>query len=309
MVADLMPGAGSSRPRRGLELDGELFFFANDGEIWKSDGTAAGTVLIADPSPGADLSSPTAVANANGTLFFHTEGGPSGEGLGLWKSDGTTAGTTLLKTISVIGAIVPLPNGSVVFNGNDWNLHLGSELWVSDGTPEGTTLLVDIEPGSGSGYPKDLIAVGGIVYFEAYFWLTGGEPELWRTDGTVAGTYELAARPVDEPADVGGTLFFVSRDLVYGEELWKSDGITAGTVLVKDIVPGPLGSAPSDLRAIDGRLFFNACDEAGCEMWESDGTDAGTNRVADVNPGRGHSGALPSCAKAPSSTSQERART
>ena len=77
---------------------------------------------------------------------------------------------------------------------------------------------------------------------------------------------------------------------MYGEELWKSDGTEAGTVLVKDIVPGAVGSNPSALVAAGRLLLFSACDlEAGCELWASDGTEEGTKRLADVAPG-----ALPS---------------
>ena len=38
-------------------MNGTLFFIADDGadgmELWKSDGTAAGTVLVKDISPGS----------------------------------------------------------------------------------------------------------------------------------------------------------------------------------------------------------------------------------------------------------------
>ena len=43
-------------------MNGTLFFSANDGtngnELWKSDGTAAGTVLVKDINPGGNASDP-----------------------------------------------------------------------------------------------------------------------------------------------------------------------------------------------------------------------------------------------------------
>ncbi len=59
--------------------------------LWKSDGTAAGTVLVKEISP-------TELTNVNGTLFFAATDGATGREL--WKSDGTTAGTIRVKDIS-----------------------------------------------------------------------------------------------------------------------------------------------------------------------------------------------------------------
>jgi ELWxxDGT repeat protein len=78
-----------------------LFFVANDGtngrELWKSDSTAAGTVLVKDIWPGSISSSPSSLTSVNGTLFFSANDGVNGREL--WKTDGTTAGTVLAADI------------------------------------------------------------------------------------------------------------------------------------------------------------------------------------------------------------------
>ena len=55
LVADINPGTGSSYPRYLTNVNGTLFFSANDGthgyELWESNGTAAGTVLVKDINP------------------------------------------------------------------------------------------------------------------------------------------------------------------------------------------------------------------------------------------------------------------
>ena len=84
-------------------MGGTLFFTANDGdhgrELWKSDGTAAGTVLVKDINPDGRSSYPErARPTSNGTLFFTADDGTHRQEL--WKSDGTAAGTVLVKDIN-----------------------------------------------------------------------------------------------------------------------------------------------------------------------------------------------------------------
>jgi ELWxxDGT repeat protein len=105
LLRDINPGAtgstpnplGSGFPGRGYTRVGStLFFTANNGangvELWKSDGTTAGTTLVKDIYPGAGSARPSQLTNMNGTLYFAADDGVSG--LELWKSDGTAAGTT-----------------------------------------------------------------------------------------------------------------------------------------------------------------------------------------------------------------------
>ena len=51
-------------PRNLTNVNGTLFFAADDGtngcELWKSDGTAAGTVLVKDIRPGITAPAPAA---------------------------------------------------------------------------------------------------------------------------------------------------------------------------------------------------------------------------------------------------------
>jgi len=295
----------SSGPYSLTAVGGTLFFSADDGvhgrELWKSDGTRAGTVLVKNIRPGDYSSGPTYLTGVGRTLFFTAADGSHGREL--WKSDGTSAGTVLVKNITPVGSSDPsslIGAGGRLFFSADDGTH-GGELWKSDGSAVGTVLVKDISPGSdSSGYygPIGLTAVGGRVFFAADDG-THGE-ELWRSDGTASGTVLVKnIRPVEygsDPyslTDVGGTLFFTAADGSHGRELWKSDGSAAGTVLVKDIHPCANGYAPRFLTGVAGRLFFAADDGThGRELWKSDGSAGGTVMVEDINTGGSPKAAL-----------------
>ncbi|MBA4192738.1 MAG: hypothetical protein C0467_32635, partial [Planctomycetaceae bacterium] len=106
LVKDIVPGSGAGNPRNFTNVNGTLFFSAFDGtngyELWKSDGTAAGTVLVKDINSGASSSYPTNLTNVNGTLFFSADDGTNG--IELWRSDGTAAGTVLVTDINTSGS-------------------------------------------------------------------------------------------------------------------------------------------------------------------------------------------------------------
>jgi ELWxxDGT repeat protein len=102
------------------------------------------------------------------------------------------------------------------------------------------------------------------------------------------GSPEPASSLPDSLTDVGGTLYFSAEDGIHGRELWRSDGTEAGTLIVKDLVPGALGSSPWNPTDVGGTLYFTAYDDKhGRELWRSNGTGAGTAMVKDIWPGGG----------------------
>ncbi|MFO0845224.1 MAG: ELWxxDGT repeat protein, partial [Gemmataceae bacterium] len=233
MVKDIFPGSSypnSSNPRGLTNVNGTLFFTANDGhgyELWKSDGTAAGTVMVADINPNNSnpgSAGPDHLTNVNGELFFTADDGV--HGYELWKSDGTVAGTVLVKD---------------VYPGSRWVNGWYGQYYVVN-----------------SSGPSNLTNVNGTLYFSAY---DGQGNELWKSDGTAAGTsmvkdiypgyfggsvYPNSSNPT-QLTNVNGTLYFSANDGTTGEELWKSDGTAAGTIPVADINPGSGASSPQKL--------------------------------------------------------------
>jgi ELWxxDGT repeat protein len=244
-------------------------------ELWKSDGTAAGTTFVDDIFPGNGSSYPTELTNVGGTLFFVAN---DGSGSQVWRTDGTIAGTTAVTSpdtgqfyyprslINAAGALYFIDHGHV---------------WKSDGTPAGTVELSAATPNS-----DYLAAVGGTVYFTEF---TNGTSQLWKTDGTPTGTTEVTALPLAgvtaSMEDVGGILYFGISGQSTGLELWKSDGTSAGTAEVTQIGPASPGyPAMGDWANLNGTLVFVANDGSGPETWKSDGTAGGTQILADVAP-------------------------
>lgn len=305
--------SGSSSPSNLTDVNGTLFFTATDPvngtELWKSDGTPAGTILVKDINIGTLNSNPSLLTNVNGILFFAATDAVNGTEL--WKSDGTDAGTVKVKDIYPGTASSNLSyltnvNGTLFFSAMPDNaVTYGYELWKSDGTDAGTVMVKDIRTGWQSSSPAFLTEMNNTLYFQANDGVNG--TELWKSDGTDAGTiivHDIASGSSvpDYLINVNGTLFFWA-DIAGGSgasnrELWKSDGSDAGTVLVKDInvggSPSEPGSAlPHPMLNVNGILYFIAYDGAsgvGFELWKSDGTDAGTVRVKDINLGFNNSG-------------------
>ena len=308
LVKDIFPGAATSFPRNLTEVNGSLFFTADDGlqsngfegnvELWTSDGTATGTVLVKDIFPGNYGSYPENLTEFNGNLFFTADNGINGDEL--WKSDGTETGTTLVKDIRTGSYIGSAPSSLTEVNGNLFFVASdgvnGRELWKSDGTAAGTILVKDITPGSSGSFPDNLTKVNDTLFFT-----TNNDTELWKSDGTAAGTVFLkdinsgGSYPSYSKrfSEFNGSLFFSNNDGSNGRELWKSDGTSEGTVLVKDIRPGTEGSSPKSFTEANGTLFFTADDGInGRELWQSDGTAAGTVLIGDINVGSSGSSPL-----------------
>ena len=277
-----------------------IYFRADDGtngmELWKSDGTTSGTMMVKDiwsGSNGGHLWNGSLVGwpyvNISNTLYFAANDGTNG--YELWKTDGTASGTVMVKDINASGSSFPSSmyalGNTLYFRADDGTN--GNELWKSDGTASGTVMVKDIWSGSPSSWIYNPTSIGNTLYFSA---TDGTGSELWKSDGTASGTVmvkDIRSNAGSWPSYltvIGNTLYFTANDGTNGVELWKTDGTTSGTVMVKDINSGAGSGNPISLTAIGSTLYFNAYDQTnGAELWKSDGTASGTVMVKDINSG------------------------
>jgi len=310
LVKDINP-AGSSYPSYLTQVGSTLFFAATDGvhgtELWKSDGTAAGTRMVKDIHRYSRGSDPQDLVNFNGTLFFTAVDGTHGHRL--WKSDGTAAGTVMMDegTASSTAAQLLYCPGDMLYPPVVAGNHLfyfpnptgcargPVYIGVTDGTNAGTHYL-DAAVADYFEQGPVAVALGNKLYFISD--PDEGDGGIWVTDGTNAGTHRLAGQPaagscmMDDyeggisflPAH-GQNLYFTCQ-VGYGSDniqLWKSNGTRAGTKPLTDA--GELRSVPTEAVLMGKSLYFNSRYEADSpyaeygQLWKTNGTGAGTSPV------------------------------
>ena len=259
IVKDINPGSGSSNPRIGTNSygtqysvfnSGVLYFTATDGsngtELWRSDGTSSGTVMIKDINSGSGSSAMGSMVLFNNRVYFNAYEGSNG--YELWVSDGSSVGTKIVKDIragssSSYPSALTASDDVLYFIANDGSN--GTELWKTDGTEEGTELVKDIRPGSSTSSPNGL-------FFNKN----------------------------DE------MLYFYANDGVNGTELWKSDGTEIGTNMVTDLNNGSGSGYFYDPVEISGYLYFRGFNGTTWSLWKTDGTDEGTYLALDFSLGK-----------------------
>ena len=268
-----------------VTVNGTAFFTAFTPaagvELWKSDGTAPGTVMVKNIVAGAGSSNPSNLVDVNGTLFFTASA--SGFGIELWKSDGTDAGTVMVSDINP-GAASSSPGNLTNVSGTLFFIArtspVGVELWKSDGTAAGTIFVADVFPGSVSSTPVSLTAFNGKLLFNGFNGINGNE--LWISDGTSAGTglvrdifpgllgsiYPGNTQVTQVMIALSHSAALAASDGYTGLELWKTNGTGVGTVLAQDIFAGPGSSTPQLFVQAANQVFFSAGDLAhGVELW------------------------------------------
>lgn len=263
-------------------LGSRTLFFAKissaPDELWVTDGTPAGTLLLA--------SSVSDEYRAEGAERFQDKAVLPCIILGvstLCISDGTAGGTHTLSS-------TPIGNDMIrcgqEFCYSTAGIEPATSLWRTDGTPEGTfeiaipsgieLLLANAQP-----------VAGGL---------------LARVDGALEGRHlrlfpanGAPSQPLSEPCvdpncalteatlyQVGERVAFRAGDPQHGTELWSSDGSAEGTFLLLDVEAGSSRGYYGGFHNVDGILYFAASsDDLGQELWRTDGTPQGTWRLSN----------------------------
>jgi ELWxxDGT repeat protein len=299
LVNDFQPGVqsginnnyGNGSGTNFADVNGTLYLVATDGfsgyEIYKSNGTAAGSIQASDLLPGNNSTQrPQQLTACNGKVFFTLDGG---NGTELYVSDGTIAGSGIVTSPSTnVNGFGSQPKQLFAFNNELFFIKgdedYGREIWKSNGTNAGTTLLKDIGQGTidvSYNGKVGFCAGGSSLYFIIDH--SGLYQELWKTSGTSAGTSRVAelGTPVAwdnylEIYHTGGKLFFSAHpETAPGYRLFVSNGTEPGTVMASDNSAGTIFYNPRYFCEMGGKVYFSAEDEnRGVELWVMDPVEA-----------------------------------
>lgn len=309
LLKNIAPGSGSGIPREFVSLGGFTYFLADDEsvgfdmpwQLWRTDGTTAGTVKITDLPAFADHLK--VVGNKMYFQLHYLFGNDE-----FWSSDGTALGTQyeyeLLDFITEINSRLIFANfdyllakeegqfGDVhelatqVDNGGYAGNELsaignsvlyfvrttaqeGKEIWKTDGTTSGTMLLKDIVPGAGSSAPQHLKFWNGALYFQA-------NNQIWRSDGSTAGTQRLdtgSNLTNAGPFLPAGNHFYFGASNAGTRGLYRSNG-SVGHVEFLGAHPGlnlDGRQFPQGVRELGGKIIFDGWNaQAVTTLWSWD---------------------------------------
>jgi ELWxxDGT repeat protein len=288
LVKDInsVPEPAGSSPDAFVHLGPVALFSADDGltgrELWRSDGTEAGTWQVADLCAPDCSGNPRSFAVTSQRYFFLATDTNTLQTL--WSTDGTPAGTFRITDYSRQVLDFRTGIGDVVYFVVRDDLY-GEELWRSDGL--GAQIVADIRPGPEGSNPRSLTVFKGAVYFTAD---DGRGGALWRSDGTAAGTVMVKDPEPQFPANaypeslqvVGSRLVFVAPTEKQAGALWSSDGTGKGTQPFRGVFTAGFTQF-QDFSAQGNCLYFLAEDtDNGQELWVTDGTAKGTRRLTNL---------------------------
>lgn len=309
LVKDIQPGSGNgiSNSRELAVLGNTLLFqaeaTASGKELWKSDGTSAGTIMVKDINPTGDSSPRIFTTLGTYSYFVATDGV---KGLQLWRTDGSSANTSMIKGLNASSSsftqVTIKYNQFIAFKdrlyfaGDDGTK--GVELWKINNSTDSATLVRNINESPGNGSSVDNF----VIYNNKLYFTTNG-PQLWKLDIDTNGD-EVVEKVLDFPNLDGDTWTGVFETVVYKDQLYAAIGtLSKGTLLWKfdnslqslsPVKPSygsasdPVSFTTSSTRELyvhNNLLFFKVNDGVnGTEPWITDGTESGTKLLKNINP-------------------------
>ena len=287
--ANISDAVSGSKPDNGFVNNGKLFFAATDyqgREPWKTDGTAAGTVVVKDiVSIGSGFSSyPHGMVNFSNSTYFFTGDSSNSQ---LWKIGTDDTARFVLGSLTYPHDMVVA--GSYIFwSGTVQGSGRGQELIKFDPTNDSLQIF-DIRSGTAGSDPQYLMAKRDSVFFSADDGLNGRE--LWIYDPISVNKTDMVvdinsgvdpSNPYDFAIYHDSLFFSANLGGADGVEMISTDGqiggANTGYFIINHQNAEADSSNPNHKFVFNNKLFFSATDGlSGNELWAYDG-------IIDANP-------------------------
>ncbi|HEX8520751.1 MAG TPA: hypothetical protein VF669_00760 [Tepidisphaeraceae bacterium] len=254
LSVDLLIDAAGLGAEQTVSANGATYFFANNGvvgrELWKSDGSVAGTTLVKDVTPGKAGTETVALLRAGDRALFvtvtnkHVVNDDPLADYSVWASDGAANTTVPITQFLNCRQIVTRQFGDRVaiavttpsqLTQVDGHPITDASLYFTDGTVSGTVLAHQFVGTNSASAPVNYnlstmaVASGKLIF----------SPEgrtLWSSDGTAAGTIDLSPAIGNNQIWTSAGVNLVEANgkvLIPGQwsgKVWITDGTLPGTV-------------------------------------------------------------------------------
>ncbi|MCX6208808.1 MAG: hypothetical protein NTZ59_04745 [Bacteroidetes bacterium] len=255
---DIYPGEKGSQPDGYTSYKGYVYFSANNPtygrELWKTDGTAAGTSLVKDIYAGVLGSNPKDLFVANNILYFTANNGVLGNEL--WMTDGTI--TKLAKDF-VAGSGSSNAKVAIEFNGKilvsydsanttrtsalDGSYYLNTDWGTSVGTIQ---VVLSFVKANNKLFYAGSNNVGDV---ELYSWDGTNTPQLVANINATGSSSPMSFLQLND------TLYYSADDGVHGRELFATNVNNGATKIVKDYNVGSGSSFAKPISVINNNLI------------------------------------------------------
>lgn len=268
-----------------VNIGNDLYWLAEGYQLWKSDGTSAGTELIYQTDDNVLEQLENIIVIGNEVVFTKRIRqrvlGFLDDEIEIWKSDGTSSGTQFYEKI--IGDGLPNDCGGHQVSFFDFNGALGYFLDGSSMCGYESSMIIEgyapysinHVPASGL-YISDPILKDGKVHFLATDFTNNRlETDLRILDGNQAPSISNFDEAIQKMFLLPNGTFLLAA----WRNVWTSDGTAAGTKQILNFENGP--QATNFIPYGNGYIFFATNDTNGNAIWFTDGTVSGSRQLAD----------------------------
>ncbi|MGB0165509.1 MAG: ELWxxDGT repeat protein, partial [Luteibaculum sp.] len=256
-----------------LKVLGDKLLFEYRGSWYTSDGTEEGTFSLNIPAENDRFG--FFLYDQDGLYFLMEPERNEPGNATVWKLDASTLSTQYIgkfteENESSYPHDLLAINDKLLFFADAGG---GSTLYSYDAKSDDLQELFSLNPEMNYNNHNVWTEFKGEYYIIASKEETGNE--IWKTDGTAAGTRILKDINPGPESGVTSTDFYFHNGLMYfsaktethGKELWVTDGTEAGTRMVMDYAPGEVGSNPLGFTVFDNKIFLSLFDTNEVDPW------------------------------------------